>query len=523
MDATTPEPPSFRRPAWAQSLLGAARAGAFHQFILHGNVDDLFLSGAEGGDPQNLDNLICDDLLPGLATGGSDPAVAAYDLAHGLQWLRGNPPEHFQAAALSGAGESSLPSPAATMEVIDQWLNYHADALLPCGLILRDFELLPQDALPRVISFLRRWAVDRRLSEAHSAIFLVGRSLSDLPEHLVRNRRARVIHVDLPSSQEMSRAWTRLGLTGEPPPRLAGRTLASLRAPENLPLSARCFEWPDVTETFPGHDLVKKVLEESLTVWKDGHEAAVHQAVILAGPEGMALGELITGAAGAARVPMLPLRMFENPHQRESAWRDFEETLWQAQGAAQPAVLLLENADLVPGLGSAASGRHPFAAARVHGIMERFFAAQRQQSLLFPVFTAARPDRLTDLMLLTGGDFLGLAAFPTADAREGFQLLQYVVSQEMKLTLRDEAFAPMEDYIPWLLTPRLARHLSKMAARRHLGPAQMGLAEAFVEAGKRFVTPVDDLTLQEQMRAAIDLADDPEMIPDLLRNHFKAD
>ncbi|MBN2056089.1 ATP-binding protein [bacterium] len=224
-------------PAWAEEMRQAFRAETTSQFILHGNVNDLF-PVAEGGAACSFLSLRA--YLTDVMFGGFD-VVIQYDRGKGLKVARGS--VYFETfmkivrtyradilaqVAAGGApdGELNLVLPAdpkRALSLVDRFIRMSITAprafrpdqegRLRIAVIIDYAAFVAPHADPvymsgdlsEVVLKLLDWARDPAVTSAYIATCLITENLLDLNQNLVENPYAAKIMLPLPDEAEIRR------------------------------------------------------------------------------------------------------------------------------------------------------------------------------------------------------------------------------------------------------------------------------------------------------------------------------
>jgi SpoVK/Ycf46/Vps4 family AAA+-type ATPase len=179
-------------PAWADELRRRYLRGESSQFVLHGNVHDVFL---HQGQLYTLSELLSQVLLA-----RSKETIALYNVSTGVRFAK-------RKLKLDGIEELVLQKePAKVLPLLERALTTedklavileYADTIAPAG----ETSFSTVDDRAAAVT-LHRWSLLRSLEHADSLIILTLENLSDLHGKLVSNPRVATVRVPMPSLEE---------------------------------------------------------------------------------------------------------------------------------------------------------------------------------------------------------------------------------------------------------------------------------------------------------------------------------
>ena len=183
-------------PRWTEELRHRYLRGEATQFILHGNVNDLLLSGGKF--------IRFGDFLSEVLLSPSKDVVVKYDLATGVRFTKkkGDVPDLDLLLALREA-DKILPLLEKLMHAVDRVaviLDY-AEMLAPAG----DPNFFSPTDRQSVVT-LHRWSFSPALERADSVVLLVTENLSELSPKLVSKPTTAILTVPMPELGERREA-----------------------------------------------------------------------------------------------------------------------------------------------------------------------------------------------------------------------------------------------------------------------------------------------------------------------------
>jgi len=183
-------------PRWTEELRRRYLRGEATQFILHGNVNDLLLSGGKF--------IRFGDFLSEVLLAPSKDVVIKYDLATGIRFAKkkGEVPDLDLLLSLRDA-DKILPLLEKLLHAVDRVaviLDY-AEMLAPAG----DPNFFSSTDRQSVVT-LHRWSFSPALERADSVVLVVTENLSELSPKLVSNPTTAILNVPMPELGERREA-----------------------------------------------------------------------------------------------------------------------------------------------------------------------------------------------------------------------------------------------------------------------------------------------------------------------------
>jgi transitional endoplasmic reticulum ATPase len=183
-------------PRWTEELRGRYLRGEASQFILHGNVNDLMLSGGKF--------IRFGDFLSEVLLSPSKDVIVKYDLATGVRFTKkkGDVPDLDLLLSLRDA-DKILPLLEKLLHAVDRVaviLDY-AEMIAPAG----DPNFFSSTDRQSVVT-LHRWSFSPALERADSVVLIVTENLSELSPKLVSNPTTAILNVPMPELAERREA-----------------------------------------------------------------------------------------------------------------------------------------------------------------------------------------------------------------------------------------------------------------------------------------------------------------------------
>src|SRR5438132_7203285 len=179
-------------PQWADELRRRYLRGESSQFVLHGNVHDIFLCD---GKLYTLSEFLSQVLLE-----RSKDTILLYNVSTGVRFTK-------RKLKLDGIEELMLTKePAKVLPLIERALTTedklaaileYADTIAPAG----DTSFSTVDDRAASVT-LHRWSLLRALEQSDSIVLLTLENLSELHPKIVSNPRVATVRVPMPSKEE---------------------------------------------------------------------------------------------------------------------------------------------------------------------------------------------------------------------------------------------------------------------------------------------------------------------------------
>jgi hypothetical protein len=179
-------------PRWTSELRARYLRGEASQFILHGNVNDLMLSGGKF--------IRFGDFLSEVLLSPSKDVVVKYDLATGVRFAKkkSDVPDLDLLLSLRDT-DKVLPLLEKLLHAVDRVavIVDYAEMIAPAG----DPNFFSAGDRQSVVT-LHRWSFSPALERADSVVLLVTENLSELSPKLVSNPTTAIINVPMPEIGE---------------------------------------------------------------------------------------------------------------------------------------------------------------------------------------------------------------------------------------------------------------------------------------------------------------------------------
>jgi transitional endoplasmic reticulum ATPase len=179
-------------PRWTEELRRRYLRGEASQFILHGNVNDLMLSGGKF--------IRFGDFLSEVLLAPSKDVVIKYDLATGVRFAKkkGEVPDLDLLLALRDA-DKILPLLEKLLHAVDRVavIVDYAEMIAPAG----DPNFFSSTDRQSVVT-LHRWSFSPALERADSVVLMVTENVSELSPKLVSNPTTAILDVPMPELGE---------------------------------------------------------------------------------------------------------------------------------------------------------------------------------------------------------------------------------------------------------------------------------------------------------------------------------
>jgi hypothetical protein len=534
-------------------LIDLYESNAASQFIVYGNVHDrmVFPSGPRG---ELRLGTLSDFLLSGLLA--RFDVVLSYDLGNGIRVEQGG--DKFSNWPAFKENQILPKSPRAAVDTLTHYFRYCANLArvspenLQVGCPVKSADLLAPRLeggldydLNALATLIRDWASDSLLTSHALATFLMTENLNDLHPLIVNNPRVARVKISLPSSDELGEALSFLApqhptaLGGYPgglssaASLLTGSTLGAVESmlktkeyrkqklsPETLVelkkqlVENDCnglIEFVQTRRTLDdlyGLENVKSWLRQDLALWQKGESEALPKGYLICGPVGTGKTFLVECLAGEAGVPVVKMKNFRDKWVGSTEGN--LERIFRLLQALGRCYVFVDEADQTLGRRESGTGDSGLS-GRIYSMMAEEMGSSNSRGKIVWVLASSRPDLIEVDLKRPGRVDVKIPLFPTATAREGFQLIQ-TLCRKRGIDLPAEQFAEVEGTIPELLTPGAAEALAvkvyRLAKTQNAPPL-----EALRAALANYRPPVAVNVMQEQIRLAVKESSDLDFVP----------
>lgn len=563
-------------PTWINELESLYASEAACQFILHGNVQDVFWHGVDakaggltppgsaraGGDAtgalaeyHDLDEFLVRRLLGGFTV------IVELDLAHGIDVRRGR--EILEGWEGLAALRELRGSPMEYLSVLRRlflFLNNLAVSErkpVHVAAILRDAHMLvPGDGgnlqfdLGAGASLVREWSRPSRHEWFSLTTFLLAENLSDLHAMVRGNALAAALTVGLPAEEELAGDLARLGTVfpgtlGEfaPAPDVLARKLRGLtrtaliglmrrRAHAKLPLdqaavsalrkelvereSSALVEFVEskvTLDAYYGQPQLVEAVRTDLKLMRDGVTQAVPMGYLIAGPVGTGKTFLVHCIAGEAQLPVIVLKNFRDRWVGSS--ESNLEKIFRLIGAVGECLVFIDEADQTLGRRTGGDSSSDVN-GRLYAMLAQYMADQGNRGRVLWVLATSRPDLVEVDLKRPGRVDRRLPVLPAFERADRWTMLRGVFKR-FGLALPDECPADLEP--PELLTAGAATALASAVFRQaHLSKAAP--LDLLRQQLANYLPPVPLSRIREQIKLAIEDTSDLALLPEGLRREL---
>jgi hypothetical protein len=543
-------------PPWAADLVVQYESQAASQFILHGNVQDRFvLPLASGPELGSLSEFLLKALMPRF------DVVLSYDLGNGIRVDKGG--EHFsQWPALKE--NADLPrTPRAAIETLTRYFRYSANLArlgkpaLHVGCLIHSAQLVaPADPgssnydLNALALLMRDWGTEELLAQYPLVTILVADTLNDLHPLLVTNPRAATVKVPLPRPEDLEQAFGLLAPRyssaiiefkadlGNLAAQMTGVTLqaaenllkvkeykkAALRSDDLIGLKKTIVEkeCQDLIEFIEskrtlddihGQTAVKEWLRQDIALWKKSDREALPMGYLFCGPVGTGKTFLVESIAGEAGIPVVKIRNFRDKWVGSTEGN--LEKIFRLLHALDRCFVFIDEADQA--LGKRESGTSDSGlSGRIYAMIAKEMSDPDNRGRILWVLASSRPDLIEVDLKRPGRIDVKIPIFPTATAKESFDLLRALCGRR-KVVLEPGDFGALEPKLPMLMTPGAAEALA-MKIYRATKTRGLAARPAVEQALSDYQPPIAREILEFQIGLAVNEASEWEFVPEAFRD-----
>jgi ATP-dependent 26S proteasome regulatory subunit len=425
-------------PAWATQLAGLYFSKTTAAFVLHGNTDDLFRTGA-GEAPRYgvLAEFLAEQLF------GRWSLVLHYDLGRGLRVFAGRDEQRLKemvTLATRKVGDLSAltKDPAATFGLLDRFVRSNImapepDRLSVAVIVDQASFIFPAgdpgrqnlQAASDLVTMLN-WSMSPHVKQLNMAFVLIDEKLADLSERLTSNPHVATLDVPLPD--ERARELFITATTNAAPmsdfsdfsaPELAtltaGISLADLnvlvqsaretgkrlnaelfRGLKKRLLERQCRGLLEFIEPrwsldiVVGHEAAKARLREDAALLKRGSLDSLPMGYLLCGPVGTGKSFLAQCVSGEIGIPCVMLKNFRSKYVGETEGN--LERVLSVLRAMGPVVVVVDEADAA--LGSREQDGDSGTSSRVFAMIASQMGDTQYRGRIIWMLLTARPDLL---------------------------------------------------------------------------------------------------------------------------------
>jgi hypothetical protein len=547
-------------PSWAADLVALYESHAASQFILHGNVNDRFVlplpAGAELG---SLSDFLLKVLMPRF------DVVLSFDLGNGIRVDKGG--EQFSQWPFIKEHPELPRVPRPAVETLTRFFRYSANLArlgkpaLHVGCLVHAAHLVaPADPggsnydLNALALLMRDWAGEDLLVNYPLVTILIADTLNDLHPLLTANPRVATAKVPLPRPDDLEQAFALLAprypvATAQFKDKLgqlaAQMTGVTLQAAENLlklkeykkqPLTGddlvglkkgivekECQELIEFIESkrtledIHGQAPVKEWLRQDIALWKQGDREALPMGYLICGPVGTGKTFLVDCIAGEAGIPVVKIRNFRDKWVGSTEGN--LEKIFRLLHALDRCFVFIDEADQALGKRDSGSGDSGLS-GRIYAMIAKEMSDPDNRGRILWILASSRPDLIEVDLKRPGRVDVKIPIFPTATARESFDLLR-ALAQRRGVALEEADFSALQPQMPTLMTPgaaeALAMKIYRAAKTRSLAP-RAATARALAD----YQPPIAREVLDAQIGLAVNEASEWEFVPEAFRDRRRA-
>jgi len=562
--------------SWINELESLYASEAACQFILHGNVQDVYWHGGDAkaaglvppaaaksatpargplAEYHDLDEFLVRRLLGGFTV------IVELDLAHGIDIRRGREVlEGWEGlAALRELRASPMEYLAALRRLFLFLNNLAVSERKPVHVaaILRDAHMLvPGDGgnlqfdLGAGASLVREWSRPSVHEWFSLTTFLLAENLSDLHAMVRGNPLAAALTVGLPAEEDLVADLTRLaavfpGSLGdfEKEPAVLARKLRGLtrnslisllrrRSHAKKPLdqaavsalrkelverdSASLVEFVESKVTlddYHGQPQLVDAVRTDLKLMREGVTKAVPMGYLVAGPVGTGKTYLVNCIAGEAQLPVIVLKNFRDRWVGSS--ESNLEKIFRLIGAVGECIVFIDEADQTLGRRSGGDSSSDVN-GRLYSMLAQFMADQNNRGRVLWVLATSRPDLVEVDLKRPGRVDRRLPVLPAFELKDRWGMLRGVFK---RFGLELPAECPPDLEPPELLTAGAATALASAVYRQHhisKSPAIDLLRQQLAN----YLPPVPLSRIRDQIKLAIEDTSDLALLPEGLRKEM---
>ncbi|MFN5962110.1 MAG: ATP-binding protein [Verrucomicrobiota bacterium] len=547
-------------PAWASDIASQYESHAASQFVLHGNVADLFVLPDNGGVKLvGLEDYLLETLLTAF------DVVLTYDLGNGLRVVRGQ--KAFSQWPSYGAGQALPRVPREAVDVLTHYARFLSNLRrvkgesVKAAFILREAALsMPatqggvNNDLNAMALLVKAWASETALTDHPLATFLITENLNDLHPLVANDPRSGNVRIPLPAPEELETVFRALapqfpvalgpweGKLNVPAGQLAGASLISiqslLRSKEHRKEaitdrdlaalkkelvekdSQGLIEFIEPKRTLDdlhGQEAIKEWLRQDIALWKQGDLEAMPMGYLFCGPVGTGKTFMVECLAGEAGVPVVKMKNFRDKWVGSTEGN--LEKIFRLLHALGRCYVFIDEADQA--LGKRNQDGDSGVGGRVYSMRAKEMSDSANRGRIVWILASSRPDLIEVDLKRPGRVDVKIPIFPTVTPEEGFQLIR-ALCKRRGMPLDPSVLETLRDRIPDWLTPGAAEALS-VKVYRMVKTKNLPAADALAEALQTYQPAVSRETMEFQVGLAVSEASDLSFVPESLRRYGNAE
>ncbi|MEN9282789.1 MAG: hypothetical protein RLZZ179_282 [Verrucomicrobiota bacterium] len=547
-------------PAWASDIASQYESHAASQFVLHGNVADLFVLPDNGGVKLvGLEDYLLETLLTAF------DVVLTYDLGNGLRVVRGQ--KAFSQWPSYGAGQALPRVPREAVDVLTHYARFLSNLRrvkgesVKAAFILREAALsMPatqggvNNDLNAMALLVKAWASETALTDHPLATFLITENLNDLHPLVANDPRSGNVRIPLPTPEELETVFRAVapqfpvalgpweGKLNVPAGQLAGASLISiqslLRSKEHRKEaitdrdlaalkkelvekdSQGLIEFIEPKRTLDdlhGQEAIKEWLRQDIALWKQGDLEAMPMGYLFCGPVGTGKTFMVECLAGEAGVPVVKMKNFRDKWVGSTEGN--LEKIFRLLHALGRCYVFIDEADQA--LGKRNQDGDSGVGGRVYSMMAKEMSDSANRGRIVWILASSRPDLIEVDLKRPGRVDVKIPIFPTVTPEEGFQLIR-ALCKRRGMPLDPSVLETLRDRIPDWLTPGAAEALS-VKVYRMVKTKNLPAADALAEALQTYQPAVSRETMEFQVGLAVSEASDLSFVPESLRRYGNAE
>lgn len=551
-------------PQWAKDIIRLYKASAYNQFLVSGNVNDIFM--LPDGTIGTLDDFFLNHMF--------DPfdVVLTYDIGNGIQCVKG--------AGIFNPENKSLAyskTPRSAIESFTEFFRYvtNAAALTKnnrhVAVIIRNTQLVAPNVqglsydLNALASLIKEWSTKSEFVRNCIATFLIAENVNDLHPILVGNDHAARIAVPLPSVSELTTYLDVIGskysdaLNGWKSAELAQQLVGVQLFELDSLLKQRSFDKAALGKTdlvkmrkaiiekqsdgliefiesdrtlddLIGMDEAKKCVRRYIALWNAGDIRSIPMGILFAAPVGVGKNFFVECIAGEAGIPVVMVKNFRSKWVGDTESK--QEKIIRLIRALGRCFVFFDEADATLGKRNSGDGDSGLS-QRIYSVWATEMSNSKNRGKIVWILASSRADQIEIDLKRPGRVDVMIPLFPSAKPEEGYAMLKGLCKRE-SIDLPEDAFEKLSHYeptptvtgitpervnlIPQWLTAGAAESLAKKIYAK-VKTENMGVMDAVIDCLRDYRPPIPMSRLEEQIVIAANHTSDIEFIPEVFRKY----
>lgn len=546
---------------WENNLKTLYESNSCTQFIISGNINDLFISkNIDKVEFLNIFQYLCQTLLKPF------DLVMVYDLGIGLRIDKG---KKIIYSWPSYPKNTANPKDAqVAINLIDHYFRYLSNLRLldeaqhhQTAIVFLNAELyLPSMGnsfstdMNALANTCRNWSQDPFFTSQAIATFFICEKINDLHPIISSNPSSGHLKIPLPDKDNLTEYFSKcssqyptalknfIKSPEKPTSQLVGASLRSIeRLLKTNEHKKKEIQYQDLSllkkqmierecgnliefiepnkslDNIYGHQGAINWMRQDIKLWQNDDLNAMPMGYLFCGPVGTGKTYLVECLAGSAGVPVVKMKNFRD--RWVGSTEGNLEKIFDLLQALGKCIVFIDEADQALGKRSGGSNDSGVS-GRVYSMMAKEMSKAENRGKILWILASSRPDLIEVDLKRPGRVDVKMPLFPTSTAEEGFNLIR-ALCKKHNVKLPKSSLKNLKTLIPNLITPGAAETIATKTYRLiKTSTAKMTTEKALKDILDSYQNPVPTDILNFQIEIAIKEASDIEFIPKYFRDKF---